>query len=262
MRGKERREGKLPQYTLNHWKPTDVSAISQLEKVCWAPWLQKPEHRIATIAQKFPETQLLLRNQQGSIVATMTAVRIDWDGNPASLTTWDAVVGENVETGDYIKTYKPEGTTLCITSSAIDPPLQGKGLAPLLMRGMQQTAQELGIHHLIGPFRPSGYGDYKLAHGSVDFAEYCAMTQENGEPFDPWLRSTFRIGLKPLRIEERSMVVDVPIRTFGEYQRTYHPQKWKEVEKDKWECGETGSWFVHGDRAIYIEPNIWGEIPL
>ena len=89
-----------------------------------------------------------------------------------------------------------------------------------------------------------------------------AMIRQDGEPLDPWLRSAYRQGMKPLRIEMRSMVVEVPISTFEEYRETYHPQKWKEVEQGKWECGETGSWFIREDHAVYIEPNIWGELPI
>lgn len=258
----ERNERVRPQYHLESWKPTDVSAIYRLEKACWAPWLRKPEQHIETIARNFPQTQLLLRNQRGDIAATVTTNRIYWDGNPTSLTTWDTVAGGSEGASDYTKMYTPDGNTLCLMSMNVDPTIQGAGLAPRLVEGMRDIAKGLGIGHLISSFRPSGYGDFKLRHGPVPFAEYCAMTREDGEPLDPWLRSVSRLGMQPLRIEERSMVVEAPIDTFREYRETYRPYKWKEVDTDKWECGETGSWFVNGDHAIYVEPNIWGEIPI
>jgi hypothetical protein len=260
MPGKEQRERNTPHYSLEHWKPADVPAISRLEQACWAPWLRKPEPRIATIATIFPQGQLLLRDKHKNIIAIMTANRIDWDGRPASLTTWDAVVGGSEEESDYRKTYRPDGNTLCITSSSIVETQRGAGLSPRLMTGMQQVATELGATYLIGPFRPYGYGEYKLQHEPIDFAEYCALTQENGEPLDPWLRSVFRLGMKPLRVEERSMVITVDMNTFETYRQTYNPQKWKEVVPGRWECGETGSWFVTGNTAVYIEPNVWGEL--
>jgi hypothetical protein len=258
----EQNERDVSQYHLEYWQPTDTAAIYQLEKACWAPWLRKTEQHIATIAENFPETQLLLRNQGGDVAAIMTATRVNWDGNPASLTTWDAVAGGSIAASDYVTTYTPDGNTLCLISSAIDPNIQGKRLAPQLVEGMGDLARKLGAAHLIGPFRPNGYGDFKLEYGPVAFAEYCAMTRENGQPIDPWLRSAFRLGMQPLRIEEYSMVVEVPVSTFEEYQKTYHPQKWQEVAAGVWECGETGSWFVSGDQAVYIEPNLWGELPI
>lgn len=262
MTQQERRGSEIPHYNLDIWKPYDVPAISRLEKACWAPWLRKPEEHIATIAEKFPQTQLLLKNQRRDIVATVTTNRISWDGNPASLGTWDAVAGGSEAASDYIKTYAPDGNTLCLMSMNVDPTIQGGGFAPQLVEGMKNIARRLGIEHLISSFRPSGYGDFKLEHGATKFTEYCTLTRQDGKPFDPWLRSVSRLGMQPLRIEERAMVVEVPLSTFEEYQRTYHPQKWKEVEPGQWECGETGSWFVKGDHAVYIEPNIWGELPI
>ncbi|SRR6266571_1880908 len=259
---KEWRGVEIPQYNLDVWKPSDVSSIARLEKACWAPWLRRPEQHIATIAEKFPQTQLLVRNQQGTILAAMTANRINWDGKPTSLPTWDTVARGSEAASDYTQTYTPNGNTLCLLSSAIDPTVQGKRLAPQLIEGMKAVAKELRVDHLIGPFRPSGYGEYKLEHGLIDFSKYCNMTREDGQLLDPWLRSAVRLEMKPLRIEERSMVVEVPRSTFEEYRETYYLQKWKQIEPGQWECGETGSWFVRGDHAVYIEPNIWGELPI
>ncbi len=140
----ERRGSEIPHYNLSLWKPSDVPAISRLEKACWAPWLRKPEEHIATIAEKFPRTQLLVRNQHGNILATMTANRINWDSNPASLPTWDTIAGGARVASDYTKTYTPDGNTLCLMSSSIDPAIQGKGLAPQLVAGMRDVARKLG----------------------------------------------------------------------------------------------------------------------
>lgn len=261
MPGKEQGESKIA-YHRERWKLTDVPSIYRLEQACWAPWLRKSEQHITTLAKTRPQTQLLLRNLQGNIVATLTMNRITWDGKPESLTTWDRVAGGSVEKSDYGTTYRPDGNTLCLMSMNVDPLLQGLKLAPRLAEEAQQVARELNIDHLISSFRPSGYGEYKLQHGAVDFAAYCALTQENGEPLDPWLRSVFRLGMKPLRVEPHSMVVTVDMQTFETYRQTYNPQKWKEIEPGRWECGETGSWFVTGNQAVYIEPNLWGELPI
>src|SRR6266571_2987479 len=116
---RERNEGERPQYHLEHWKPTDTSAIHRLEKACWAPWLSKPEQHIEAIARNFPQTQLLLRNQRGDIAATVTANRINWDGDPLSLTTWDAFAGGSEQASDYAETYIPDGNTLCLMSMSV-----------------------------------------------------------------------------------------------------------------------------------------------
>jgi hypothetical protein len=257
-----RNEMEKPQHRLEHWKTTDAHAIYLLEQAVWSPWLRRPEQHIVTIAKQFPQTQFLLRNRDNAIIATLTANRINWDGNPASLTTWDTVARGDGRVSDYTKTYIPDGNSLCLMSMNVDPTIQRTGQASRLVEDMRCIAKELEVKHLISPFRPNGYGAYKLEHGLIPFAKYCAMTNENGEPFDPWLRCLSRQGMKPLRDEERSMVIEVPMSIFELYRETYQPNKWREVADGKWECGETGSWVVRGDHAAYIEPNLWGELPI
>lgn len=257
-------ERNISQYKVEKWKPNDVSAISRLEEINWAPWLRKSSDNMSWIASKFPDTQLLVRNESGNVVAALTANRINWDGNVQSLGTWDDVVRGSKRAGDYSSTHVADGNTICLTSSAVDPLTKGEGLAAKLVTEMRQVGRELGVDHLIGPFRPSAYGEYKLEHGPVDFAEYCAMTREDGQPLDPWIRNAKRLGMQPLRVEEASMVVEVPMEKFEEYKATYHPTKWKDFGEGRWECGETGSWYVSPEngKATYVEPNLWGEIPL
>lgn len=250
------------QYSLEEWKPSDADAISKLEEACWAPWLRTPKEQLENIATNFPTTQLLLRDSQGDVAATLTTSRINWDGNPSKLTTWDEVAGGSVEEGDYSTTYIPDGNTICLMSMNVKPDLRGERLAPKLIGGIKIVAEELEIEHVIGPFRPSGYGNFKLEHGPTPFGEYCNMRREDGQPIDPWLRSLYRQKMEPLRIENDAMTVEVPLDTFKEYQEAYRPDKWKEIDKGMWECGETGSWHIKEDTAIYGEPNIWGTIPV
>ncbi len=257
-------EQSTSQYKIEKWAPADVRAISRLEELNWAPWLRKSSDNMRNIASHFPDTQLLARNNRGDVVAVLTANRINWDGNPHSLGTWDDVVGGSEKASDYSSTYITDGNTICLTSSAVDPLAKGEGLAAKLVTEMKQVGKELGVDHLIGPFRPSGYGAYKLEHGTTDFVEYCGMMREDGQPLDPWLRNAVRLGMQPLGVAEASMVVEVPMSKFEEYKETYHPEKWKDFGNGRWECGETGSWYVDpaDNRAKYIEPNVWGKIPL
>src|SRR6266487_6319908 len=173
-------ETEKPQHRLEHWKTTDAHAIYLLEQAVWSPWLRRPEQHIVTIAKQFPQTQFLLRNRDNAIIATLTANRINWDGNPASLTTWDRVARGDGRVSDYTKTYIPDGNSLCLMSMNVDPTIQRTGQASRLVEDMRCIAKELEVKHLISPFRPNGYGAYKLEHGLIPFAKYCAMMDENG----------------------------------------------------------------------------------
>lgn len=251
------KELRSPYSPVEHWKPFDVSEIVRLEEV-WASWLRKPPEHIATIAERFSETQLLIRNPQKKPVATLTATRMNWDGDPDSLTTWDDAVGGGITNGDLTRSYDSNGNTICIISSAIDPAHRHKGLSKNLMTGIKRVAQELQVTHLIGPFRPNQYGQYRKDHGYISFADYCNLTRGDGEPYDAWLRVAQRAGMQPLRIEENSMVIHASNEEFEGYKKTDHPSMWRQTESGI-ECGETGLWVPDSDGKgyTYRESNQW-----
>lgn len=257
-----RPESQTTNFKIENWNPADAAEIYRLEESGWAPWLRKSEKLIATIAEKFPDTQLVARNKNGLIVATMTANRINWDGDPSSLKGYDDIVGGSVESSNYLKTYKPDGNTICLIASTVDPRFKKYGLGIKLGETMKVKAIELGVKHLIGPFRPSRYGAYKLENGPIEFEEYCKLTRFDGKPGDPWLRSVTSLGMKPLRKDDHSLTVNIPLEKFEEYKKYYHPHLWKQLRNGLWECGEAGNWSIKGNIASYVEPNLWGEIPL
>lgn len=248
--------------TIRLWKPEDAGSIfNRLEKQNWAPWLCSPPEVLTTYAKLFPKGQLLIVDSKDNPVASLTLNRINWDGNPQTLTTWDAVAGGSVANGDYQKTYAPEGNTLVLMSMNVEHQEQGRGHARQLINKAKETAQILGVEHLISPFRPSEYGRYKSKYGDPGFLEYCKMIDENGLPIDKWLRNLARNEMKFLKAVENSTVVTVPKKKFEEFKENYNKPLWNEIAPDLWECGEAGRWHDQGSYATYIEPNLWGEMP-
>lgn len=249
-------------FKAQQWGVEDAQLIfNDLESRNWAPWLSTPEHVLADYAQVFPEGQLIIKDNDGIPIATLTTNRINWDGDPESLTTWDDIAGGSVEIGNYRNTYTPDGNTLVLMSMNVHPDHQGNGYAKTLVEQIQATAKKLGVNHVISPFRPTNYGDYKRQYGDPGFDAYCGMTREDGFPVDGWLRNLARNGMQPLKIAEKSMKVIVPTSQFEEYKINYNPQSWKQIGDDMWECGEVGTWQVSNGNAVYTENNIWGEIP-
>ena len=124
-------------YAITTWTARDVPAIARLEET-WAPWLQKPPERFATIASHFPEIQLVAKNENGGVAGSLTTNRIHWDGDPKKLSTWDTVAGGSVSESDYTTTYKTDGNTLFLIAATVDPEVQSKGLAPKLVKEMKK----------------------------------------------------------------------------------------------------------------------------
>lgn len=248
-------------YTTDQWRVEDAEQIYEtLESRNWAPWLATPPSILAEYSRIFPEGQLIVKDENNFPIATLTTNRIDWDGNPDSLETWDKVAGGSVEVGDYGDTFNSNGNTLVLMSMNVNPNYQGNGYAKMLIEQIQATAKKLGIKHIISPFRPNNYGEHKIQHGDPGFDAYCAMTREDGFPVDGWLRNLARNGMRPLKIAGKSMEVAVPTSQFEEYKINYNPQNWKQIGDGMWECGEVGTWQVSNGKAVYTENNIWGEI--
>ena len=252
------------QFIITKWSKNDPPELYKLEEKTWAPWLRKPQDMFVSIAKRYPDNQRKIVNNKGDLVAMVSTNRINWDGNVATLPSWDSVAGGSVELGDFTRTYDCSGNTLCIMSISVDPDMQCHGLATILFREIINMAEFLGVKYLIASFRPFGYGSFKLVSGNehISFEEYCRIIRDDGLPLDPWLRVSTRYGMTPLQVENEAIKVEVSLATFEEYKNKFNKKKWKRNSNGQWECGEVGSWTIDGDKAIYVESNLWCKIPI
>lgn len=253
-----------------------------LEKPNWAPWLRFDESEIAEHRIVFPEGQITFYDDAGNPSASLDTVRVNWDGNTENLTTWDDVAGTE---SSYSESHIANGNTIALLSMSIREDKKGEKLATRVIRELRSRFSGSDVEHIIGDFRPSGFGAYKSETGKLNFGEYVSELRDDGLPVDPWLRALTRLGVNISKIDKKAMVVEASMQEFTEYQQTYEPEKWWQVQDhndveeliewhnpmeqlenvdEVWECGETGSWYIdrENDRAVYIESNIWGEIPI
>lgn len=249
-------------YTISSWKPEEADALYHaLEHPNWAPWLEASVESLAGRASTFPAGQLVMKDAGGNYVGSLSLNQIFWDGDTAHLPSWDDVAGDPT---DYSTTYTPEGNTLVLLSMNVAPSWKGKQIPSKLIDKAIQLAHTLGVTHLIGSFRPSGFGEAKKGLGyAFDFTEYCQMTKHDGKPVDPWLRSLSWKGMSMLAVDPKAMTVTVPITEFEGY-KSYKPESWVEVKPGIWECGEVGVWIIDSASglATYQESNVWGSLPL
>lgn len=249
---------------------------SSLEQTAWVPWLRFSEAEMRSLATTFPEGQIVELEADGRPVAALSTVRIEWDGDPARLGSWDEVAGR---TSSIAAAHDPDGSTLVLLSVSVRPDRLGEGLASALVDRARSLALDRGLDHVISPFRPSGFGTAKAAGTATSFAEHCAATRPDGLPIDPWLRVLRRKGAHPLKVAPAAMVVSATLDEVERW-RTESPDRWRKVDStvafaegigrsdgeriEIWECGETGTWYldVAEGRATYIEDNLWGEVPL
>lgn len=262
---------------------TDIAATvyAELEAPNWAPWLRFGPETLAAQMATFPAGQIVLHDDAGALVAALSSNRIDWDGDPATLTTWDDVAGADAS---YADTYVPDGNTFVLMSMNVAAQARGARWSSRVVDEVLTYARDEGIEHVISDFRPSGFGRVKRDDGMFDMARYAVSKRADGLPRDPWLRALTRRGMQQLRLDPRAMAVEATTDELDGWRRTHRPEAWWQVidpraidhllswldpsELDRvdavWECGETGTWFCDhsAGRALYLETNVWGELPI
>ena len=160
---------------------------------------------------------------------------------------WDAVFEKVV--ADRAAGIAPNVITAI--EASIAPEYQGCGVSKLVLERMRAIAQEHGFASLVAPVRPT----WKARYPITPIERYVVWTQDDsGAPFDPWLRTHWRMGARIEKIAMRSMVIPGTL-----------------VQWEKWagmRFPESGDYVVPGALApvqidvekgagIYVEPNVW-----
>ncbi|EML0364097.1 GNAT family N-acetyltransferase [Providencia rettgeri] len=157
---------------------------------------------------------------------------------------WDAIFNfamENQQGGE------PYISALSVT---VDPQYRGQQIPALLINALKTAAQSHGAKSVIVPVRPTLKHRYPLQ----DFDEYCGWKNEQGEPFDPWIRTHWRLGATVLQPVHRSMVITGSIADWQSWTDMKYPQ--------------SGQYIISGalvpvtadvlrQQVEYIEPNLW-----
>jgi hypothetical protein len=131
------------------------------------------------------------------------------------------------------------------------PPLhRGKRLSGEAVQIMKEIGREQGLAAMIAPVRPSAKSNYPL----IDMTNYIEWRNDEGLPFDPWLRVHVRLGGRIVKVCPRAMRVTGCVADW---------ESWTEMR-----FPESGRYIVAGalnpvsidcerDRGIYVEPNVW-----
>ncbi|MFJ8924459.1 N-acetyltransferase [Streptomyces sp. NPDC102415] len=127
----------------------------------------------------------------------------------------------------------------------------GQGISGRMVAAMRDNARRLGFRELVAPVRPSA----KHAEPGVPMEEYARRVRdEDGLPYDPWLRVHVRAGGVIEGVAPVSMTVSGPLDRWRE---------WTGLPFDTEGPVEVAGALVpvhcapaHG-YAVYVEPNVW-----
>ena len=132
----------------------------------------------------------------------------------------------------------------------INPEMQSKGLSYLFLEQMKALAKKHGMQHVALPLRPTQKHMYPL----IPMEEYLSWSNEDMEPFDPWIRVHIKTGGSIVSVCSESMTISGSVSDWEEWTGlTFHSSGKYIVEKAL--CP------IHIDleknMGTYIEPNVW-----
>lgn len=227
-------------------RAADLSEASWPEFMLHDPVANENWHELF---DRFNEYQFgLLDTQNDSLVAIGNSLPFYWDQPLEALPErgWDWVFLEAVENHKNGK----EPNIQSAIQINIHPEYQSQGLSTKMVQAMRAIGQSKGFSYLVAPVRPNQKSKYPLI--SID--DYIKWTNEDGLPFDAWLRVHARAGAKIIKPCHEAMTIPGTRAEWEKWTRLKFPQ--------------SGTYFIPGalnpmemnvekDQGIYIEPNVW-----
>jgi GNAT superfamily N-acetyltransferase len=198
---------------------------------------------------EWPQFQFaLLDTEKNKVAAGGHSIPLHWAGDVRQLpdTGWDWALQSGM-------THQDENgarNVQCALSIAILPDYRGCGLSQRMVEGMKQIGRTQGFDHLIAPVRPN----LKKLYPLIPMQNYVQWTDEEGLPFDAWLRVHMRAEGKLVKVCPRSMAVSGTVQEWEEWTGIRLP--------------ESGLYTIAGalmplkiardkNVGIYVEPNVW-----
>lgn len=222
----------------------------EIENASWPRFmLENPvtEPYWLSLLEHFADFQFMLLDETETVIAMGNSIPIAWDGTTEGLPKgWDAALRQGLQ--DRANQRKP--TTLSALAATVAPQFQGQGLSPMVLRTMRDLAAQHDLSALIAPVRPSHKSRYPL----TSIERYISWRRSDGAPFDPWLRTHWRLGARQLQIAPQSMTVSGTVAEWESWTNMRFP--------------ESGVYIVpgglepllincEGDYGRYVEPNVW-----
>jgi GNAT superfamily N-acetyltransferase len=198
---------------------------------------------------RFSDYQFALLDRETNRMAAMgNSLPFYWDEDISRLPEggWDWVFIKSVE--GHKGRIKPNIQSAI--QIAIRPEYQNQGLSSKMVGAMREIGKSKGFKNLVAPVRPNQKSKYPLI--SID--DYIKWTNDEGLPFDAWLRVHARVGGKIIKPCHEAMTIRGTCAEWEGWTGLKFPQ--------------SGAYFIPGalnpmnmkleqDEGVYIEPNVW-----
>jgi len=221
---------------------------SEIMNSVWPKFMSQDSYSMkywSGMRRLFPEYQLCLCDNE-KLVAYGNSLPIKWSGKIEELPqSWTDTLVHGVENKD-----REDVNTLVAVNIAIHPDYQRLGLSQRLLNEFKELAVGIGFKNFIVPVRPS----FKTEYPITPFDQYIHWMREDGAPFDPWIRTHWKLGAEIIKPIYHAMTVKGTVKEWEEWTNKRFP--------------DTGKYIINGalqpieidherDFGVYNDPNVW-----
>ncbi|MDX8048929.1 Long-chain-fatty-acid--CoA ligase [Lentzea sp. BCCO 10_0798] len=209
-------------------------------------------HRDA-VAEYFPRYDVLLLDDDDTVLARATAVALSWDGETSSLPGggYDGALVAAV-TG-HESGVVPD--TLCVVAATVRADRTGGGLAGKVLTALRERAADDGLLRAIVPVRPTLKATYPL----TSMEDFQRWSRADGLHLDPWIWTHQRLGATILGPAPRSMVVTGSVAEWERWTGMVFPQSGRYVVAGGLDLVAIDR---ERDQGVYEETNLWMRHPV
>jgi len=199
----------------------------------------------AEMRRKFPDFQLCLFDRN-KLVGVGNSIPIIWSGQEENLpASWAETLIRGVDNE------RPDlANTLSAVNIAIHTDYQKSGLSRLLLTKFRELAHEKGIEKMIVPARLSFKVNYPLAKTE----NYIHWKRKDGEPFDPWIRTHWRLGARIIKPFDDAFTVTGTVEQWEEWTGMNFPESGVYVIKG---ASQPLQIDLSHNIGVYNDPPVW-----
>jgi GNAT superfamily N-acetyltransferase len=223
-----------------------------LSEVCWPEFMlhdMVANESWHELFDRFSEYQFAMLDTETNRMAAMgNSLPFRWEKDLSELPEggWDWVFLQAIDN-------HKNGVAPNIQSAiqiAIHPDYQSQGLSMKMVHAMRNIGKSRGFEHLVAPVRPNQKSKYPLI--SID--DYIHWKNDEGLPFDAWLRVHVRAGARIIKPCHEAMKICGTCAEWESWTGMKFPQSGSYVIPGALNPMEMN---VERDEGVYIEPNVW-----
>ena len=233
--------------------PSLVDQIANFETDAYPPYIDQ-DPVWADIAPHFYDEFanfqfFIVDDENDKMVGACNNVAFGWDGNAEHLPGYHQMLTKALV--DWRNGTKPN--TMSPVQVIIDPDYRGKGLPELAFDETARLTREHGMLCIMTAVRPTLKDKYPL----VAIEDYAQWRREDGQLFDPWLRSIERMGAEPIATAPESTVIEGTIAQWEQWTDMKFP-----VSGEYWIPGGLSTLRIdrENNSGRHCEPHVWFRV--